>query len=508
LAGAGAAEAAGRFVDGIFKKKENSVQEKILEEYSTGINEANYAKKEEELMNAFEKDQNRLKMQNFKRAAAMAGAAALTTGVMQGGKALYDHFQMPSAGGAIDPAQVGGGKNIELEKSIPPDSPDVKIPIIPDSEIKGPTIPTPEPELKIPVIPEGVPKAKLDYSGEMGKVREVLVSNHQSAIPDAPKVIEQVMDNKVPVSSRGFIQTIMDLKDKLRAEYDGQEIPENIKTNILDKSSVELAKELHLYDPDNHLSGVGFKGDNLHMDTNGHLIYEHANGKPEILLDTNTGEVHNIEVKLVPEHIENLAANETPKVPNLNEVPAIQDVPSPINIPVSEISSHTFEQLPVSSTHVPFNNLFVDVLEKEGSKVMSFNGQEIAHEHIFGTGKLLELDDKFQDGAQYKNIREAFITAFEKQPTNLGGGQLIDAKVFEGGKIYIVQGVDNNPAALKVLLNGKEIAKGVLIGDKPKLDLASNLKASWFVETVYERAFKVAKASIKSAMTTNNVVKK
>ena len=574
LAGAGASEYAGKKVDGIFKKQDKEIQEKILQEYSTGINEANYAQKEEELMSAFEKDQNRLKVQNFKRAAAMAGAAALTTGIMQGGKAIFDHMDVPSGGSlAASADHVGGGKDIVLEKDIPQPAVEAlepKTEILPTST--GVSISNDLPNVPKPVTSMALPEqlhvepvvGEVDMSGStpITKIPSSALKPHLESVisktekisakptiseglssspkpkihiaemvtekPSRVSAPEKLIDAKVPVSSRGFIQTIMDVKKKILEEYGNDEnnVPENIKTNILNKSSVELAKELHLYDPDNHLSGVGFKGDNLHMDSNGHLIYEHANGKPEILLDTNTSEVHDIEVKLTPDHVQNLAAQESPKVsmptettPASSVVPITEEpvvvsdmdhVPStPSAAPVIEkISESTDTNLPVSPSHIPFNNLFVDILEKEGSKVMSFNGQEIAHEHVFGTGKLLTLDDKFQDGAQYKNVREAFVTAFEKQPTNLGGGQLIDTKTFEGGKIYIVQGVDNNPAALKVLLNGKEIAKGVLVGNKPKLDIASNLKASWLVETVYERAFKLAKSSIKTAIALNNVAKK
>ena len=142
-----------------------------------------------------------------------------------------------------------------------------------------------------------------------------------------------------------------------------------------------------------------------------------------------------------------------------------------------------------------------NVMDKSGSGALTFDGTEIAHEHIVGNGKMLILDDKFQDGQQYRSARAEFARVFEKMAKVEGVGKAPIAIQFEGGKIYIVSGVGGNPNSLEVLLNGKKIATGLLDqnGAKVKLLNTPGIKGGLFsADTVYEKAFKFAKPVIKT----------
>jgi hypothetical protein len=179
-----------------------------------------------------------------------------------------------------------------------------------------------------------------------------------------------------------------------------------------------------------------------------------------------------------------------------------------IKMPMEDIVPAPVEAInQVSPTHIPFHDSFVDVVDNGGAKAVSFNGVEIAHEHAFGTGKILTLDDKFQDGPQYRDIRGAFAEAFNKTPADLLGKtpHMVD---FEGGKVYVVQGVAGNENAVTILQNGKEIAKGLVTEKGANIKINSDLKGGLFgflVQTPYERAlnFKAVKDVIKALKVVN-----
>lgn len=205
---------------------------------------------------------------------------------------------------------------------------------------------------------------------------------------DLPGLVHSV---EVPVSSKGFIETIHNLKEDVIKQYGNiDNVPAEIKKNILDYSDVELAKKLHMYDPGNNLSGVGYKGETLGLDSSGNIVYHHLDGKSDILLDTKTG-----------------------------------------------LTQH-------------------------------FSGP------MSGADAL----------------------------TDASNTQVVPPIDFEGGKIYVLKDL-TSPNTVKVLLDGKEIGKGVVDNGIPKIKIDSSLKSGWFmVDNVYERAFKVAKSTIKNSKIT------
>src|SRR3989344_5253393 len=86
-------------------------------------------------------------------------------------------------------------------------------------------------------------------------------------------------------------------------------------------------------------------------------------------------------------------------------------------------------------------------------------------------------------------------------------GEKIYEEPFEGGKIHIVNGLKGDPNGVRVLLNGKEIAKSVVtpgVSNGSNIELApgipkhGGLLGLLLSDNVYERAFKVAKKVIKT----------
>ncbi len=212
-------------------------------------------------------------------------------------------------------------------------------------------------------------------------IKDMVKDLPQKDLPDAVHPVE------VPVSSKGFIDTIHNLKEGVIKQYGNiDNVPDELKRNILDHSDVELAKSLHMYDPGNNLSGVGYKGETIGLDSSGNVVYHHLDGRSDVLLDTKTG-----------------------------------------------LAQH-------------------------------FNGP------MSGVGSLAEA----------------------------GNTQLVPPIDFEGGKIYVLKDV-TSPNTVNVLLDGKEIGKGVVDNGIPKLKIDSSLKGSWFqADNVYERALKVAKSAVKN----------
>ena len=187
------------------------------------------------------------------------------------------------------------------------------------------------------------------------------------------------------------------------------------------------------------------------------------------------------------------------------EGPVIADNPAefPINRHevILEPSAPEINVPEATPDHIPYRDSFIDVVYNDSTKAIVFNNTEIAHEHFFGDNKIWMLDDKFQDGAKYNDVREAFATAFKNTVDVDSLGKKIFPTNFEGGTIHIIAGVGENQNGLRVLLNGKEIANGLLTDDHhiANLQMLKNLKGGWFLaDNVYERAFKRVNLLVKA----------
>jgi hypothetical protein len=164
------------------------------------------------------------------------------------------------------------------------------------------------------------------------------------------------------------------------------------------------------------------------------------------------------------------------------------------------------QSIPTPEDFVTSANRIVEFGSVDGglvAKVQGINGftGEIAHEHSFNGAKILTLDDKFQDGARFKDIRGAFADFFDEKISERLGDEVVPLD-FEGGKIHIIRGIAGNPNAMEVTLNGKELAKGLITEKGLKLEMIKGLKPNglfrWaMADNVYERAFKASKAVLK-----------
>lgn len=123
--------------------------------------------------------------------------------------------------------------------------------------------------------------------------------------------------------------------------------------------------------------------------------------------------------------------------------------------------------------------------ESVESTSLVFNGEEIAHEK----DGILVLDDKFQDGSEYKEARMAFSKAFDEKYKESFLGITPIAIQFEEGRIYVIRESGDKAGMMRVFLNGKEIAEGKEVR---KLKLLKGIKTGWVLKTVYEKALQEA----------------
>lgn len=448
--------------------------EKIVSGYTDKNSGKSFEEREMDYMNSKEEEAKRKKAQQIKKAMLMVGAGAgagILTGLAE--SAL-------SSGGTVSAASSVEATNKPKTGSF-------------DGVVR--------PKSNISSVAESVPNKQESV------VPEIVNKPENIIIPEAIKTPTSISAT-VELSSKGFLQDIHNLKANIIKQY-GDNIPPEIKTNIIDKPTVEIAKEYGLYKPGSvNESAVGYAGEKLSLDGNGKLIIERLDGTKETLSGIGRESVK----VAVPEVDTNTPSVPTPE--KLADVPVDTEV---IQTKILEADSRMApieqamvpeepEIMPVVDTSRPENLInqiehkgsLVDVVAEGEGRVVKIGDQIIGHDKVFGDSKILVLDDMYQDGAKYKDIRGAFAEAFEKSAKVDQIGQNPTAIDFEGGKIYIIQGLSNDPMGMKVLLNGKEIAsgsmevKGSVLG--PKLKFDSSLKGGWFLDdNAYERAFKNVK---------------
>ncbi len=367
-----------------------------------------------------------------------------------------------------------------------------------------------KPKSNLSSVTESVPnKQEMGTSGIVDKPEAKI-------IPEAAKA-PVTISATVELSSKGFLQDIHNLKANIIKQY-GNNIPEEIKTKIIDKPTPEIAKEYGLYKP-GHIneSAVGYAGEKLSLDSNGQLIIERVDGTKETLsglgresakvavpeVDTNTPSVPTpenladvpvktmvIETKIIPELDSRVVPTEHVAIPDEPEI--IQDTGT-----AEKVVNHT--AFGVSEPGKV--NTGLDVIDKAGSKTVVLDGVEIAHEQSTGVGKMLVLDDKFRSGVQNSAARKAFAEVFEQSDFLKKPGVEVIPRDFEGGKIYLVRGLNSsNPAEVKSFVYGEEFATGSFDGTKLKMSLNSGRGGGFFgalVETPYERAFREVKNVVK-----------
>lgn len=440
LAGAATSQGAGKAVESYFDKKNSKNRKESGEDFSFELNEENFAEREKQMIANLENEKDLKKRQRLIKAGVMVAA---------GGASTY---------------AIGQFENM----------------ITSPSSLSTPTV--------------GSPAEKLPVSESIKPI----------GVPEAVKPVD------VEVSSKGFIDTMHHVKEEIVKSYGGADkVPTEIHKNILDKSDVDLAKELHMYDPEHNLSAVLSKGESVKLDESGNLVYHHIDGKTDLLIDTKTGLVEKAELPMknyaeaVDTHTpakfgEGIKSNEPVMPVEENIHPPIHITEEPI-IPASDVETESVvDSVPHSVSRVLYNNNTVDVMNLDNGvgRAIMYQGREIAHEHVLSGGqKAFYLDDEYQENPMFVEIRGAFNAMYEK---NISNTQVIKPIDFEGGKIYVLEDT-TQPNSLKVLLNGKEIAKGLVGADGTKVKINSDLKGGWFLaDNAYERAFKASQKLVKN----------
>jgi cell division septation protein DedD len=105
----------------------------------------------------------------------------------------------------------------------------------------------------------------------------------ETPAPSIPEAPSNPLEAKVDLSSRGFTQTIFDLKHKLIEQYGTPDkMPANVKT-FYETPSTKLSQEYGFWDTEKGTSGMGYHGEKLSLDADGHLKLEHLGGNSETI---------------------------------------------------------------------------------------------------------------------------------------------------------------------------------------------------------------------------------
>lgn len=268
------------------------------------------------------------------------------------------------------------------------------------------------------------------------------------------KTPEAIRPVEVKASSKGFIKTLENLQDDIKKVYGTEDkIPEEIKKTLIDESAVELAKKFDFYDPEHNKSGVIKEGESLGLDSYGNVVLASKDGGRSIVFDTKTGLALEFGGKKVADKVS-----------------------------VEVVENNVTEK-------IPYKDSFVEVVKYDGgNEVIKYNDQEIAKSYDLNGEKAFALEDKYQDGIKFADIRGAFSEYLKNNPPkNLALPEPIN---FAGGTIYLVRDsvLVNKVSAI---LNGKLIGTADLTKRVKKIDPLKGLKSGWFeLDNVYDLACK------------------
>jgi hypothetical protein len=268
------------------------------------------------------------------------------------------------------------------------------------------------------------------------------------------KTPEAIRPVEVKASSKGFIKTLENLQDDIKKVYGTEDkIPEEIKKTLIDESAVELAKKFDFYDPEHNESGVIKEGESLGLDAYGNVVLVSKDGDRSIVFDTKTGLTLEFGGKKVSDKV------------------------------TTEVVENNVTE------KIPYKDSFVEVVKYDGgNEVIKYNGEEIAKSYDLNGEKAFALEDKYQDGIKFAEIRGAFSEYLKNNPPkNLALPEPIS---FAGGTIYLVRdSVLVNK--ISAILNGKLIGTADLTERVKKIKPLKGLKGGWFeADNVYEIACK------------------
>ena len=362
----------------------------------------------------------------------------------------------------------------------------------------------------------------------------------------------------VEVSSRGFIKTFDNMKTSLIERYHGvSHVPKQYE-HLLKTSSTKLSQEFGLYDAKHNASALGLKGEHLSVDDHGGLHLEKVHGKIVNIdshdafvksggkmvmpvtepvashlpsqsgtiasIDTHTphnayqgsseytgevseaGNISPVEVASDPAMTHPVSASESFSNSQPSEISGISETtPDPVsfhrgvNTGIVEHAQYTHGNMRLGmNTDQTGTNLVVKGIGAQDLDKQIILGQEAT----FGEKgpKILELSKEFQESPLYSDYRKAFTEIVNKDYPQSKLGDNVEIVSYRGGTISVIQGIGKNPNAVAVLLNGKEIAKGVVENGHSTVQMLDGIPKhqNWFqAKTVYEGAFDEAKSAIK-----------
>jgi hypothetical protein len=522
--GAVAGQVVGKKVGNVQQKNNVDREEKIKDDFGNGINLDNYELKEKERMQNLEKHENLKKRQVLYKAGAMVATGAGTSIGLGIGQMHFAPTLQTDAGIWSSMKKGLGLKSVEAAARPVPGVGEKPVGSALDAKVPAP-----------PVIPEG-PKL-VDTNVELSSKGFISTFDDMKA-----KLIAQYGEGNVPKQYAHFVNTpseklaqefgfydpekhlsAMGIKgETLELNKSGDLIytdKEGIRTGIFDaKTGNHTQWGGKMFNPDEHPKAAVAESEaepdaensvmespkpatavsEQEFDPNQPL--DASADVPEsstLVPDENTYEPGGTMVydSASPGHIPAAgAADSFPSETSMGAEPEFGTQAPQVAIPhPGEPFLSDMPRMPITAQSIELpHGLHAHLEGPVGQHTLNLDGiGPIAHEHAFGTGKILTLDDKFQDGAQFKDIRSAFAVAFDKT-VDLGklGKTAFPPVPFEGGKIHVLHGIGDNPHAVKVFLNGKEIASGVDdVGSK--VNLVKGLKGSFLLpDNAYERALK------------------
>lgn len=527
LTGVAASDATGKMVDSIYKKKNKEAENKSTVEYSTDIDLDNFDIKEKERREFFENQEVVKKRQMLKKGAAMAVTGGLTSflsgAIVKPSVTVLAENHVGIKGSSVAEKSATDayvGKKVSMQNEfdawydnkngVIDSTKPVRVPDTTTSAVKGPVISTPE--KIVGVKGGGVPPVEHPVNtpadAKINNLPKGVDTIQKTPKPEITQPVSSqtaIQETEVKLSSRGFIQTFDDLKGKLLKQYgDAQHVPDKLQ-KFIKTPSTELAKEFGMVK--GNQSGMGLAGESLEIDTQGDLVYEHLDKTKAVLFDAKTNTTHGFEEvggkMFTPENITtHPAVDPTIKPFTVPSSPAhFVDTPLVTEEGLSSVSQTT-EVIPpgtqltpdmIMGDHVQVGPERFDIVmntENSMRKILSSGGAVIGQEQPLGSLKTFVLDDRFQEGNQFKHIRQAFNTIREaKSPTV--ALETIRIPLNDGSQIELLRGNPaTDPNEVHVLFNGKAIAQGMVTEKGVQVKMLKEVNTKWWSENIYEHAFK------------------
>ena len=304
---------------------------------------------------------------------------------------------------------------------------------------------------------------------------------------------------EVDLSNKGFIDTV----DKLKQASAAQSLTLALG-KLFDQSPQKIAMDLGLYKPGQVAeSAFGFKGEKLAIDAEGNVSLVHNSGATEVLMESK-GTFKPFAGKMFD--ADNLA--KSPEVVDSVPAPKVAEVIPPAPNGVAETVEKTSQK--TSNVEIGPSVLKTELaadtatttsalLESKSRSPLDFEQTVVRSPEYKGSvdmisGKL-PLKAEYQFDPKWKPERNAYNIQLEKALMSMPHGTF-DLRYpieYNGGRINVFQKGND----ILILLNGKKIGTGLMVGGEPGLRYERSLGTGIFgVKTDFEKAFEEASEGI------------